>query len=143
MGAIQNSLLGMLGAITGATVGFKHISQQAEQLKSSELQEQASLKEQIPQLEAGVKSQEEAVKEAEIVKGAVEKGYVPETLDVDVSAGTYAGSQRFDTAGLEHDKLKAIQALRAAQGVLEGKQAQLDLKKKRFEELSKKYGGKE
>ena len=143
MGAIQNSLLGMLGAIAGGTVRFKYIKQQAEQLKSSELQEQASLQEQIPQLEAGVQSQEEAVKEAEIVKGAVEKGYVPETLDVDVNAGTYAGPQRLSNIGFEHDKLKAMQALRAAQGVLEGKQAQLDLKKKRFEELSKKYGGNE
>lgn len=141
MGGIQNSLNSMLATLMGAAVAGQHIHSQRAQVESAERVELAGLEEQIPESEEEIAKQEVNVKEAQLRSEAVAKGFNPDTLTVDAAAGTYAGPMRLDTTTLEHDKKMAAQALKTAQGVLEGKQAQLKLKKKRFEDLTKRYGG--
>lgn len=141
MGAIQNSLSNILSTAMGAVIGVSHIANQQAQLATAERQELASLSETIPQSEAAVQNQESNVKEAALRKEAIDKGYEPGSLDIDIASNSYTGYKRMSTSGQSYDQLKAAQALKTAQGVLSGKQSQLELKKKRFQELSEKYGG--
>lgn len=142
MGVAQNSLNNVIATIAGGVVAGTHLYQQGKMLKTSEMQELAGLKESIPQEEAAVKNAETEAKVAELRKKAIDKGFNPEGLEVDVSTNSYMGPMRLNTVGLDYDKRKALEGLTTAQGVLAGKQAQLELKKTRFEELRKKYESK-
>lgn len=140
MAGIQNSLTGMITTLGAGIWAGKG-------LKQRELQELAGLRTEVPQMKSEVTAAEEGVKKAELVGEAMEKGYRPESegLSVDVAGKSYTGTKYLDPMGVDKPTIegnieKAKQGLLTAQGVLEGKQAQLRLFEARKAELSKKWG---
>lgn len=129
MGVIQNSLNQALATVMGGMLGMKHIQGQQAALKSAELNELATLSREVPELKNI--EQPEAQAEKDLNQSAVR------LIDEDIK------NQAIKTGTISTAKIKNIvqakKGLEVAQGKLDEKNLQLQLKKQRFDELSKKY----
>lgn len=129
MGVIQNSLNQALATVMGGVLGMKHIQGQQAALKSAELNELATLSREVPELKNI--EQPEAQAEKDLNQSAVR------LIDEDIK------NQAIKTGTISTAKIKNIvqakKGLEVAQGKLDEKNLQLQLKKQRFDELSKKY----
>lgn len=129
MGVIQNSLNQALATVMGGVLGMKHIQGQQASLKSAELNELATLSREVPELKNI--EQPEAQAEKDLNQSAVR------LIDEDIK------NQAIKTGTISTAKIKNVvqakKGLEVAQGKLDEKNLQLQLKKQRFDELSKKY----
>ena len=129
MGVIQNSLNQALATVMGGMLGVKHVQGQQAALKSAELNELATLSREVPELKNI--EQPEAQAEKDLNQSAVR------LIDEDIK------NQAIKTGTISIAKIKNIvqakKGLEVAQGKLDEKNLQLQLKKQRFDELSKKY----
>ena len=138
----QNSLNTMLATIAGgvgiiASKGnFKQTD--TEDTKTKELSEFAGLNESIAKLEhSTIPKLESDVSSAEKDLSKYQEGQMK--LYDNQNNPTWV-SGKADEEEYNKQAQIAEHALKEAQGVLKGKQLQLELKKKRFEELNNKYG---
>jgi ATP-dependent protease HslVU (ClpYQ) ATPase subunit len=129
MGVIQNSLNTMIATVAGSILGAKHIQGQQASLKSAELNELATLSREVPEL-----------KNIEQPEAAAETALNEKAVNL---IGDNIMNQALKSGTISPAKVKNLTAakmgLEVAQGKLDEKNIQLQLKQQRFNELSKKY----
>ena len=129
MGVIQNSLNQAIATVVGAGLASKHLSQQAAQVKTSELNELSKLSEEVPKLKnVDAPEAEEQVKFDTKAKELAEK----DILDQAVTKGTVSSSKIKNVVLIQ-------KGLEMSQGTMDAKNLELALKESRLEELKKKY----
>lgn len=139
MGAIQGAINSALGTVATAAAAGKHFKNQAEQIKSSELGEMATLNELVP------KNEEEIQKLQEDITGASTQ------LDQEIDEFNFAkeegslAEEDYDPLSGKYKQEKSIEkhqlALKTMQGQINAKSLQNSIYKERLNALTKKYGG--